>query len=165
MVEKTQINIRVTESQKSKWKEYAEEHYGSLTKLIGQAVSKEIDSGSDDGQGGPSSEAVTDLQETVNSLENTVRDMDTRLSSVHESVQGSGPDISLRAAVRETLMTQRDGDNFKEYGLTPSQVAARLEGDTEAVRDALETLFEQERNVVLNKSDDGREFYFRRQRE
>lgn len=132
MVEKTQVNIRVTEAQKAKWQEYAEEHHGSLTKLISTAVSKEIDGPSDDAEGGPSSEAVTDLHETVNSLENTVRDMDTRLSSVQESVQSTGPDFSFRAAVRETVPTDEH--------LTVGEIAARLDARKTDVQEALDAM-------------------------
>jgi len=165
MVEKTQINIRVTEAQKSKWQQYAEENHGSLTKLIQFAVGKEID-GTADGSDSASDDTVTELQQTVDRLENTVSDMDTRLQAVHSTVQATGPDISLKSAVRETLQTPYEvsGDSLAEYGLLPSQVAARLDADTDDVTDALDTLFEQEPEVVFEEMN-GERYYFKRGRE
>jgi hypothetical protein len=133
MSEWQQVNVRVRESNYEEWKGYAESEYGGLSDLVRTAVRREIDgqhAGASSGESVAESETVTEVLEAIDRLENTVNGMDNRLSVVRETVESSGPDFSLRAAVRETLRAA-DG------GLTAGQIAARLDAKSSDVEDAL----------------------------
>ncbi|MFQ3320772.1 MAG: hypothetical protein ACI80F_002859 [Natronomonas sp.] len=133
MSEWQQVNVRVRESNYEEWKEYAESEYGGLSDLVRTAVRREIDgqhAGASGGESAAKSETVTEVLEAIDRLENTVNGMDNRLSVVRETVDSSGPDFSLRAAVRETLRAADDG-------LTAGQIAARLDAKSSDVEDAL----------------------------
>lgn len=144
-----QVSTRVTEEKKGRWADYAEETHGSMTALIRQAVDAYVDNdiarnpegwAESDGQSGSSPEMVQEVSAAIDSLENTVNDMDGRLRAVRESVQSGGPDYSFRAAVRETVPVAEsgpDGDYYAEYGRSVTEIAARLNADESDVRDAL----------------------------
>jgi len=158
MAETKQVNIRVPKPTKDKWEEYAEERYGSITKLITTAVEKEM-SGPSEGAEVPPSNAPQELLETIDRLENTVSGMDTRLESVQETVQETGPDISIKAAVRETLP---EATEEPEAGLTVTQVAARLNARETDVKVALEELTESNEVRGLKGGPENQAYYARR---
>lgn len=184
MAEKKQVNIRVPASKKDEWDNYAEEHYGSLTRLVSTAVEKEVSGasgGSGDSGGEAHGEALTQALEAIDRLENTVSSMDKRLSAVKETVDSSGPDISLKAAVRETLPTVPDsalapggesgegsyiagpeegGPDPDDWAMTATQVAARLNADESAVRQATEELATESPEVESLR--DGEQTFYHR---
>lgn len=129
-----QVNVRVKESTyEEDWKPAAKSEYAGMSDLVRTAVRREIDGDHDRQSGdGGSSEVVTEVAEAIDSLENTVRDIDTRLTVVRETVESSGPEFSFKAAVRETV--PHDG------GLTAGQIAARLDARESDVQDALDEL-------------------------
>jgi len=146
MTDWQQVNVRVRESEYEDWKEYAESQYGGMTDLVRTAVRREIDDHYA-GESGGSGEMVQEVAEAIDSLENTVKDMDRRLTVVRESVESSGPDYSFKAAVRETV--PEDG------GLTAGQIAARLDVRESDVAKVLEELeYEEEvRQTPEGESD------------
>ena len=100
------------------------------------AVRREIDgqnAGASAGENPAESETVREVLQAVDRLENTVDGMNNRLSVVRETVDSNSPEISLRAAVRETLRAADDG-------LTAGQIAARLDGQKSTIRETLETM-------------------------
>jgi hypothetical protein len=148
-----QINVRVTEEKKSKWKKAAESpEYDSLTHLIQLSVGKEIadqtptdreatQAGLDD----ESSDLLREIAGSTERVEDGLTDVKARLRQLEERVGESGPEFSLQAAVRETLPERPEldpgtPDNPHEYGLTAKQIAARLNANQSDVRDALDTL-------------------------
>lgn len=157
MAEKKQVNIRVPKAKKAEWEEYAQAEYGSMTRLITTAVEKEI-SDSEEAEV-PQANAPQELLETIDRLENTVGNMDTRLSSVQETVQETSPEMSIKAAVRETLpeATEEPTD-----GLTPTQVAARLNARETDIKVALEELTESNEARGLKGGPDNKAYYARR---
>lgn len=164
MSDQKQVNIRIPKSKKEVWDEFAEENYGSMTRLVTTAVEKEISGGTSAAEtsadAAPDSEAVTDLQETVNSLQGDMNDVQSQLTGVREAVQ-SGPGISVRAAVRETLPELDAQFAFQEEeGLTAEQVAARLDGDDDEIQDALDTL-EAQHPAVESADVDGTAHYYK----
>lgn len=131
-----QVNVRVKEATYDDWKETAEKEYGGLSDLVRTAVRREIDgqhAGASAGESAAESETVREVLQAVDRLENTVDGMDKRLSVVRETVDSTSPEISLKAAVRETLRAADDG-------LTAGQIAARLDGQKSTIRETLETM-------------------------
>lgn len=134
MSDMKQVNIRVPEERKEKWKNHSDD-YGSITRLIETAVENELRSNSSQtvqAEASASSEMVDDVARMMDSLENTVREMDKRLTAMRESVESSGPDYSFNAAVRETV--PEDG------GLYAGEIAARLDARESDVQEALASL-------------------------
>jgi len=132
MTDWKQVNVRVRQDEYGEWDEYANEQYGGMTDLVRTAVRRELNgqyTGESGGESGSDSAIAQEVAEAVDALENTVNDMDNRLSVVRQTVESSGPEFSFQAAVRETL---RGTD-----GLPPSQIAARLDANVGKVREAL----------------------------
>lgn len=151
MSEWQQVNVRVRESNYEEWKEYAESEYGGLSDLVRTAVRREIEgqhAGASGDESAAESETVTEVLEAIDRLENTVNGMDNRLSVVRETVESSGPDFSLRAAVRETLRAA-DG------GLTTGQVAARLDARDSDVAEVLASMEGDEAYPTEDDPDTG----------
>lgn len=141
-----QVNIRVREHNYSEWKEAANTEYGGITDLIRTSVRNEINGEHDatavDTEATGDS-VVTEIAETVDRLESAVKDMDNRLNTVRESVESNVPEISVTAAVRETVPEPEQGataDYYAEYGLTVTQIAARLDANESDVSEALDEL-------------------------
>jgi hypothetical protein len=128
-----QVNVRVRQSTKADWEDFAESEYGGMSDLVRTAVRREI-AGDHDRQSGDSasSEVVTEVAEAIDRLENAVSDMDRRLDTVRETVDSEGPQYSFMAAVRETVP--------RDEHLTAGQIAARLDARESDVRDALAEL-------------------------
>jgi hypothetical protein len=146
-----QVNVRVKEPAYKEWKEVAETEYGGLSDLVRTAVRREIEgqhTGASDGESAAESETVNEVLKAVDRLENTVDGMDKRLSVVRETVDSSGPDISLRAAVRETLRAADDG-------LTAGQIAARLDARESDVKEALRAMEGDETYPAEDEPDSG----------
>jgi hypothetical protein len=134
MSEMKQVNVRVPKERKKRWGKHADE-YGSMTRLIETAVENELSGSSSrtgEAEASASSEMVDDVARKMDSLENTVREMDKRLTAVRESVESSGPDYSFKAAVRETVP--------EEGGLYAGEIAARLDARESDVQEALDSL-------------------------
>lgn len=145
-----------------------------MSDLVRTAVRREI-AGDHDRQSGDSasSEVVTEVAEAIDRLENTVSDMDQSLETVRESVQ-SKESYSFEAAIRETLNKRPKGETVEgpngptelsstespaDYGLTVSEIAARLDARESDVRDALRDLEQSGEIRSLN------EYYFQRRGE
>lgn len=149
-----QINIRVDEERKERWKKAAEEspEYDGLSHLIRLAVEQELaeggDSGStEDGQASLDEESTDLLREvkgTTDRVEGGVEDVKARLQRVEERVGQSGADLSFEAAVRETVP--------EDTGLTAAQIAGRLNARESEVAKALESL-EYEGEIVQHAVD------------
>lgn len=134
MGEMKQVNIRIPKEIKEEWNEATDE-YGSMTRLIETAVSNELSgdtSTSSESQSAASSEMMEDVAAAIDSLDNTVRDMDKRLTAMRDTIESEGPDYSFEAAVREAVP--------EDDHLTAGEIAARLDARTSDVEDALERL-------------------------
>ncbi|WP_277540641.1 hypothetical protein [Haloarcula laminariae] len=133
-----QINIRVEQERKDRWKEAATEspEYDGLTHLIRLAVEKELAEDTDASDApqtsadAASSDMLREVKGNTERIEDGVTDVKTRLRQVEERVGGQS-EFSLRAAVRETLRAAEDG-------LTAGQIAARLNAKAADVMEALE---------------------------
>lgn len=170
------IGVRVTDAQKDRWKQAAEDssEYDSLTHLIQLAVSKEL---ADDAEVHPvevsadapmSGDTLREIQGTTERVEDGMTDVKARLRSLEERVGETGADISLKSAVRETLpeppeLEPGTPDNPSVYGLTAEQVAARLDGDTDDVQEALTSLSKESSEVTGRTGGEPVETYYFRQ--
>jgi len=184
MADWQQVNVRVRESTYKEWKKAAESEYGGLSDLVRTAVRRELEghhTAESGEQAASSSETVNEVAETVDRLENTVRNMDTRLSAIKESVESTGPELSVKAAVRETLPTVPDSalvpdedgydkhvadpnisqaPNPEEWALTATNIAARLNADETVVKNVLNEMT-VELPYVETLQHEGEKFYFR----
>ena len=147
-----QINIRVDEDRKQRWKIAAEEspEYDGLTHLIRLSVEKELaeDESTDSGASLASTEAASsdmlrEVKGNTERIEDGVTDVKARLRQIEERVGGQA-EFSLRAAVRETLRAAEDG-------LTAGQIAARLNARESDVKEALDSM---EGDVAYPAEDD-----------
>lgn len=145
-----QINIRVDEDRKERWKEAAEEapEYDGLTHLIRLAVEKELtEDESPDTTTSPatvetaSNDMLREVKGNTERIEDGITDVKARLSQIESRVGGQA-EFSLRAAIRETLPVPESGPNAKpaEDGLTEKEIAARLNADRDDVTEALDAL-------------------------
>lgn len=156
-----QVITRVSPEKKEEWREYAKDTHGSLTSLIEIAVDSYIEANGnlsiDTGEAGASGEAVTEVAEAIDRLENTVSDMDRRLSAVRESVDNSGG-YSLKAGVRECLPVSPENPTD---GYTDRQIAARLDARESDVRDTLDDLQQSGEVRSLSGGPENETYYFR----
>jgi len=164
-----QVNVRVRQSTKSEWEEYAETEYGGMSDLVRTAVRREIggDYDSDSSGASASADVVTEVAEAIDRLENTVSDMDRRLETVRESVQ-SEEAYSFEAAIRETLGKRpKDAppENAPDFGLTVREIAARLDARESDVRDALRDLEQSGEVRSLGGGPENENYYFQRRGE
>jgi len=136
-----QINIRVDQERKDRWKDTAEEspEYDGLTHLIRLAVEKELAEDESGDSGAPqasveaaSSDMMREVKGNTERIEDGVTDVKARLRQLEERVGGQA-EFSLRAAVRETLRAADDG-------LTAGEIAARLNAKAVDVQEALEAM-------------------------
>ncbi|MGB9953568.1 hypothetical protein ACOZ4F_14370 [Haloarcula marismortui] len=136
-----QINIRVDQERKDRWKEAATEsaEYDGLTHLIRLAVEKELTEDESGDSGAPqasaeaaSSDMMREVKGNTERIEDGVTDVKARLRQLEERVGGQA-EFSLRAAVRETLRAAEDG-------LTAREIAARLNAKAVDVQEALEAM-------------------------
>jgi hypothetical protein len=136
-----QINIRVDQERKDRWKEAATEspEYDGLTHLIRLAVEKELAGDESGDSGAPqasaeaaSSDMMREVKGNTERIEDGVTDVKARLRQLEERVGGQA-EFSLRAAVRETLRAAEDG-------LTAGEIAARLNAKAVDVQEALEAM-------------------------
>jgi hypothetical protein len=181
---KEQINIRVGSDKKERWKEIVEEspEYDSLTHLISLSVEKEL-SGENGGTHGDASldaEASDTLQQVAGStdrIEGTLSEVQDRLRTVEQRIGQSNSEVSVKAAIRETLDERPPdahveelpedapadavvtGYEYDEFGLTSRQIAARLNADESTVR---ETLREMPRVRSVKGGPDNETYYFLR---
>ena len=162
-----QINIRVDEERKARWKEAAENspEYDGLTHLIRLAVEQELADSEASGSSvsgeatldDESSDLLREVKGTTERVEGGVEDVKTRLLRLEERVGQGSPEFSLRAAVRETVPEGSRGD-----GLTARQIAARLNADRGDVSDALDSLEEEGEVLPGPAGEDGsKEVWFR----
>jgi hypothetical protein len=137
-----QINIRVDQERKDRWKEAATEspEYDGLTHLIRLAVEKElsVDESGDSGASQASADAASsdmmrEVKGNTERIDNGISDVKARLRQIEERV-GAQADFSLRAAVRETV--PKDEENW----LTAGQIAARLDAKKSDVQEILDRL-------------------------
>lgn len=152
----TQCNIRVKESTYDEWKDVAESDYGTISELVRSAVRREIDGHhgtANTDQTPAGEETITEVAETVDRLQNSVNDMNQRLTVVRESVDGSG-EVSLKDAVREAVP--------REDGLSESQIAARLDAKVSDVEEVVEELHDEQEIMEYWESSDQEDPYWTR---
>ncbi|MBP1985850.1 hypothetical protein [Halolamina salifodinae] len=164
-----QVNVRVRESTKERWEEYAQTEYGGMSDLVRTAVRREIAGDHDRENTGTTTDPgmVTEVAESIDGLENTVREMDRRLEAIRESVQ-SEEKYSFKAAIRESLNKRPKDANVEEtpqYGLTASEIAARLDANETDVREALLELENSGEVRSLGGGPDNANYYFQRRGE
>lgn len=174
---RTQLNIRLSDAQKERWREAAETstEYNNITHLIRRAVENELsDATAGSKGGGPSldeehADTLREIKASSERTEDGITDLKARLRQLEERVGESGETFSLRAAVRETLpeaVYEESGGgstrvNPKEYALTAKQVAARLNADESEVEDALDALETESSEVHSGgPGPDGEILYF-----
>jgi len=170
MTDWQQVNIRVKEPTYNDWKQTAEEEYGGITGLVRTSVRREIDGhhGAVSGEeAGSTSGLGTEIAETVDRLENTVNKMDKRLNAVQESVGSTGPEISVEAAIRETLPVLPENHDQVMFpddtiGMPARVVAARLNAEEYEIREKLQEL-EKESPAVGVVSDQHEPRYYTRE--
>ena len=153
------VHIRVGEDRRKKWKDHAtedfEDKYGSVSKLIRDAVETQMDI--DKGNlstGGSDTDApqtvepngrIDDIKVTVEDNSDVLEDIEERLSHMHDTMlsQGGIPDDMLSDVygtleVVEGGFADADKDAIaREFGMTPSDVATEADISIEEAGQAL----------------------------
>lgn len=133
MVEREQINIKVRDEKKAKWKEYQKENpeYSSLTDLIRQAVEKEI-AGNTSISPAPvdrdSGREVAEVKDAINAVQREVKALHGSISEVKEGINRPSPaDEYLRSQIFAELPVRGSEERPK----TPKEIAEKIEPDVD----------------------------------
>jgi hypothetical protein len=124
---KPQINLVVTEEQKSRWEEYLNEEsdeFRSLSQLIRRSVEKEVNDQAKAGDGGVPEDLtrqLSEIAEGMNRIESQIRDFDGRLSMIEQEVRDD-PDIKQLANDVFALLPTKE--EVIEYEKTAQQAGA-----------------------------------------
>ena len=169
-----QVNIRLTENQRKRWKRKADEstEYHNLTHLIERAVEHEIESDDED----TSDQTSTDTTEQVVGLDGETKDrldsMEGLLQQVNDQVRGianstSETGYSLQKALLALLpeppdeWDRGDAPSPDEYGIQADQLAVKLGADKDEVRGTLRDLKDTNPTVTSQMNPDSGEWWWR----
>lgn len=107
---RTQLNIRLGENQKERWREHAEEsrYVDHITDLVKRAVEDQIDrdtsGATPSSQGGSRGEAPGEVLDRIQELRNDIHDLESEVSQALDAVHGQeGMDPDLPPEVHAAL--------------------------------------------------------------
>lgn len=145
MADRTQLNLKLSEDRKTRWKEAADgdPEYSSLSHLVRSAVERELSDDAASAGCAVNEGTMRAIRETQEKIHEAVTGQASVLSAVHETVDRSD-DKHAKAEVWSVLMVGE--------GLTPSQVAKRIGGPFDAATVA-EYLGEMERDGHVETAD------------
>lgn len=176
MPDKKQINLQVSQSQRKRWKQYADETHRSLSDLIRLAVEKEINQDEQTAEG-LSDEAIRQLStlvEGVERVEQKAGDLETRLRSIETEVKDDPSIKALANSVFEVLpdseeeVMEAEHQDQKAEPVSPStkassgrvgDIAEALDEPVNRVREALSHLREETTLVQTADWNDGTRYY------
>jgi hypothetical protein len=124
---KPQINLVVTEEQKTRWEEYLNkesDEFRSLSQLIRRSVEKQVNEQTKAGDGGVSEDLtrqLSEIAEGMNRIESQMRDFDGRLSTIEQEIRDD-PDIKQLANEVFALLPTKE--EVIEYEKTSQQAGA-----------------------------------------
>jgi hypothetical protein len=166
MANKPTIAFRVSEGQKSKWEDYAEDNdeYGSLSHLIRVAVSHEMSDqyGADSGKDGTPNDQIGELITSVQKMEGRLEDVEDSVKDATEAAY-EGPRFHSSASKGGILKTIPTG---RENAIDPQEIAAsagiNLE-DTQQRMDLQSILFDMANveGVIKTVETDNTTYYYR----
>jgi len=156
------VHIRVGEDRREKWKDHAtedfEDKYGSVSKLIRNAVETQIDIDSGNLSAGGSTGETTvepngridDIKVTVEDNGSTLEDIQERLTKIHDDVVSGGmpepelvfSDVYGELPVVEDSFAEADkAATAREFGMTATEVAEKIDMSEDDVGSALIQLY------------------------
>jgi hypothetical protein len=124
---KPQINLVVTEEQKTRWEEYLNkesDEFRSLSQLIRRSVEKQVNEQTKAGDGGVPEDLtrqLSEIAEGMNRIESQMRDFDGRLSTIEQEIRDD-PDIKQLANEVFALLPTKE--EVIEYEKTSQQAGA-----------------------------------------
>lgn len=162
MGEKTTVAFRVDEAVKQEWEEAAEgPEYDSLSHLIRLAVQRELtDEQTTHAGTQATSEADSELLQSLNRLEREVKEIQNELGAVGRETRAEEL-YDLEQVLLEVLPTvepssmgdwsptevDEENPEYDPEGETPETLAARIGAEEQAVSDALNRLHENTSQV------------------
>lgn len=175
-----QVNIVVTEDQKSRWKEHLNQkgsEFQSLSHLIRQSVEKEVSSDGNDSREQPAStHDNSEVLDAIGRLDERLQKFETRLASIENDVRND-PDVrDLANRLFEHLPTKEELLNYEkstaEAGAQPpdhvlpcnksgrvEDLATHVEESRHRVREGLERLQRDTHQVHTLERDDETRYY------
>ena len=181
--EKPRIRLVLTggEDQHDRWKEYKDEHFGSMAEMVRTSVEREIQGDHmpnppNSGEGADS-EQVGEVLEVVRSMKGTLESLESRVNSLETADETSGPRFDLQKAVFAVLpeapedhpverwdQVSYDGNlDLDQWAATAEELARSLGASPEEVEEVVADLVENTGQVVQaedEKSD--RTYYWRK---
>jgi Arc/MetJ-type ribon-helix-helix transcriptional regulator len=159
---KPRVNLVVNEERKQRWDRAVENGtFDSLADLIRTSVKRELDGHhSNEEQGRQTAQQAGVSEEvlgTLSDIQDTLESLDNRVTQVERESRSSGPDYEFEKVVFELLPVSPDtperGDDdwelgyeyteVAEFAVTPTDLATRIGAEKEAVREALDSLYER----------------------
>jgi hypothetical protein len=172
MADTTVVSVKIPRDTKQTWEEYAEENpdVDSVSHLIRLAVMKEMNA-SDEAETNSSIEQVeasAEVLESLKRIQNSINDVDDRLTAIEKESEAEGPGFDIQNTVFDLLPELTTPSSLPpedidvDVAVSSSEVAEAVglpEGD---VSKALIRLHENMSQVVRAKGPDGELLYWRR---
>ncbi|HET7324952.1 MAG TPA: hypothetical protein VFJ06_11515 [Halococcus sp.] len=165
--DREQVNIPLDADVKDQWEDFVDEHpdYRYVSHLVRAAVGKEIRGvSSDSGTSGVSDERLSDIESGIISLENTLSEVNERLSNIERAMEAPAEDIlDLAGKIFEVLPEEKELTATTQSPLDPDEAPPVIEGggntyvQTGRVTDIAEYLEEQRyrvRQAIEHLQDD-----------
>lgn len=122
MTERAQLNLKLPEEQKQRWKDAADTdpEYSSLSHLIRHAVERELAGGESPPAGGADSGTIDHIRETVEENRDALTGLRSVVTSIHEATD-AGEERHAKAEVWSLLPESGEG-------MTPAEIADGIGG-------------------------------------
>lgn len=171
--EYTTVSVRVTEEKRQKWEDYIPEcDAENVSQLVRMSVKHEIDGRADVPQTTEQTiepEVMGEVTEGIDTLQQSLRDVQTRISVIEEEIEVTDA-MDIQDAVFRALPTppseqdEIEHTQFAKWAKTPDDIAMSIARSKDSVTDALENLEEvsgQVRSVVGGPNDE--RYYWKRE--
>jgi Arc/MetJ-type ribon-helix-helix transcriptional regulator len=157
---KSRVNLVVNEERKKRWDRAVEDGtFDSLADLIRTSVKRELDghhSNQEQATTGQQAGTSEEVLGTLSDIQSTLESLDNRVTQVERESRSSGPDYEFEKVVYELLPVSPDQpdeplefeyNEVEEFAVTSTDLATRIGAEKEAVREALDSLYEKTKTV------------------
>lgn len=172
MADTTVVSVKIPRNVKEEWEQYAEENpdVDSLSHLIRLSVSKEMNASDQQERetGVQQAQASAEVLESLKRIQNSISDVDDRLTSIEKETEAEGPGFDVQNAVYEALPEiglppdSLEPEDYRESeAVTHSALAENIGISEDDVAQALIRIHENMGQVKRAKGPDGAFLYWR----
>lgn len=169
MSPRSQLNIRLDESQKERWTSVVENDpkYQNLTHLILLSVERELKRDQDPITGVEQSESSPEVSTAqINEIHTSINRIEERVGATYDSVQAlsreSGPSelaFDPKQALLQLLPVPEKDKTPPEFGVTSTELARRIDGEEAKITSLLDELAEETGIVKSGMTARGQMYY------